>query len=106
MINKVKIHIPISTPEQIIVRDEMAKIFSRDYKAVILEHEEVIRLIDGKIKSFPVSIVIVYMDNFSDELLSYFKELAVVIAKEVDDSIVLEVTRESVYIGTAESKED
>jgi uncharacterized protein with ATP-grasp and redox domains len=101
MINRVRIHIPINTPEQIVVRDEIAKILSRDYKAVIFEFEEIVKVIDGELMSCPFSIVVIYMDSFSDELLSYFKELAVVISKEVGDSVVLEVTRESIYIGTA-----
>ena len=106
MINRVRIHIPIHTPEQMVVRDEIAKILSRDYKAVIFELEEVVKIIDGELTSCPFSIVVVYMDNFSDELLTYFKELAVVISEQVGDSIVLEVTRESIYVGTAEPRED
>ena len=103
MIDKVKLYIPINTVEQRVVRDEIAKTLAKSYEAVILTFTEVLMDIDKKICLFPVSIVEVYVKEVTDEQLNFFKDLASVIAKSIGDSVVLEVTRESIYIGTAEA---
>lgn len=101
MTNKVRFHIPIHTPEQMVVRDEIARQLMKDYDAVILHLEYSIKLIKGKTVSFPISIVEIYTGDITEELLEYFKELTMIIAKEIKGSVVLEVTRESIYTGTS-----
>ena len=106
MIDKIRLYVPINTVEQRLVRDEIAKVLAKSYDAVILTFIEVVRMIEGKDYLFPFSIVEVYVKEVTDEQLRFFKDLASVIATNVGDSVVLEITRESIYIGTAEAKED
>ena len=106
MTDKLRLHIPIQTSEQIVIRDEVAKMLSKESNAVVLTFEELVKVVDGTHKLFPVSIVEVYRDKITDDVLNYFKELAVVIASKIGDSVVIEVMRESIYLGTAEPKED
>lgn len=107
MIDKVKFHIPINTPEQRMVRDEIAKSFSLEFEAVVMKFEELIKFADnGEPLLFPVSVVEVYLDEVTDDLLEFFKEVAEVIADKIGDSVVLEVTRESLYVGTAGIKKN
>ena len=106
MIDKVKLYVPINTPEQRVVRDEIAKSLAASYQAVILTFTEVCKLVDKEPYLFPVSIIEVYVKKLTDEELNFFKELADVISNAIGDSVVLEVVRESVYIGTAGITED
>lgn len=102
MISKVKFHIPIVVPEQIVVRDEIAKELAKDAQAVILSLEEGVKEVNGEYHLFPVSVVEVYLENIGDQMLDYFKQVASIIAERVGDSVVLEITKETSYIGTAE----
>ena len=106
MIDKVKLYIPINTPEQRVVRDEIAKTLAKSYDAVVLTFTEVVKAIDKQVYLFPTSIVEVYLKEVTDAELDFFKELADVISQAIGDSVVLEVVRESIYIGTAGIKED
>lgn len=106
MIDKVKLHIPINTPEQRVVRDEIAKTLAKSYDAVVLTFTEVVKTVDDRPYLFPTSIVEVYVKKVTDAELNFFKELADVISQVIGDSVVLEVVRESIYIGTAGIKED
>ena len=101
MINKVKIHIPINTMEQIVIRDEVAKSLTKDYKVVVLSLIEAVKLIDKKPYLFPVSVVTIYIEELTDEDISYFKELTTSISRTTGDNILLEITREILYMGTA-----
>lgn len=105
MINRIKIHIPVQTPEQIVIRDEVAKHLSEQFPT-ILSYVEFLKKVDGKIKLFPISIVTVYIDEMTDYDLDYFKKLVDVIASKVADSVILEVVRESIFMGTAQPTED
>lgn len=104
--NKVKLTIPIQTPDQIVVRDHLAKILSKDYNAVVIEFSETTKIVDGEILKFPLSTLIIYVNKISDNLLAYFKDFSVLISELIDDSVLLEITSESVYVGTAQPKED
>lgn len=106
MIDKVKLYIPINTPEQRIVKDEIAKILSNSYETVILKFTEVVKTIDREVYLFPISIVEVYVKEVTDGELNFFKNLANIISEAIGDSVVLEVVKESFYIGTAGIKED
>ena len=106
MIDKVKLHIPIHTPEQIVIRDEIAKTLLLEYEAVVLHLTEHLIIVNDKPMLFPVSIVEVYVKKVTDDELEYFKDLAVIISDAIGDSVTLEVTRESIYHGTTEIRED
>lgn len=104
--DRIRFHIPITTPEQVVIRDEIARGLAKEFRAVILSLEEFVKKVDGEYHIFPVSVVEVYLNSMSDKKLKYFKELSSLIAAQIGDSVVLEVGREISYIGTAGTKED
>lgn len=101
MSSKIKIHIPINTPEQIIVRDTIAKLLAKESQPVIIKFEELISKVNDESKRFSFSILEIRMEEFDDRDLNDLKELVQIIADKVGDSVVLEVVNESVYLGTA-----
>ena len=104
--NKVNFHIPINTMEQIVVRDEIAKFLMAEYGSVVLHFIEIMVDINREIKLLPVSVVSVYSDEITDNDVKFFKQLAVVISEKVGDSVLLEITKEITYIGTANIEEE
>ena len=104
--NKVNFHIPINTMEQIVVRDEIAKFLMAEYGSVVLHFTEIMVDINREIKLLPVSVVSVYSDEITDNDVKFFKQLAVVISEKIGDSVLLEITKEITYIGTANIEEE
>lgn len=97
---KVKLFIPVNTTEQRVVRDEIAKSLASSYEAVTLTFTEVCKIVEGKPYLFPTSIIEVYVKELPNEELNYFKELSNIISEAIGDSVVLEVIKQTTYIGT------
>ena len=106
IMNKVNFHIPINTKEQVIVRDEIAKFFMAEYGSVVLHFTEMMVDVNREIKLLPISVVSVYSEKITDNDVKFFKEMAVIISEKVGDSVLLEITKEITYIGTANIKEE
>ena len=96
--NKVRLHIPVGTDEQIYIRDEVCASLSIAYEAVIVKYSEITKITEDGLIFIPVSIVEVYSSHVD---LEYFKILADVVSRQIGDSVILEVIQETVYIGTA-----
>ena len=103
--NKVKLHIPIHTTEQIVIRDEIAKFLMNEYEAVVLHFTEILTDVAGQVKLLPVSVVSVYTDEITNNDIKFFKELAFVISEKVGEPVLLEITKEIIYVGTANMRE-
>lgn len=98
--DKIRFYIPIGTPEQVIIRDEVAKKLSKEY-TIVIGYMDTVRDVDGTPMIFPISKVEVFVEDITDEDLEFFKHLAGLIAAQVGDSVVIEVTRETSYTATA-----
>ena len=103
LMDKISLHIPINTPEQRIIRDSVVKRLSKQFEAVILSNMELVKNVDGMPHIFLISRADIYVDGVTDEGMNFFKKLAEIMARLLGDSVVLEVTRKSSYVATAQA---
>jgi hypothetical protein len=101
-LSKVIMHIPIHTEENLLIRDAVARRLATQCDEVILEYVEHVKDVDGVPRAFPMSRLNIYVSKITDANIEFFKRLAMVVSSVINEPIVLEITKESSYIATAE----